>query len=101
LTETQYENSYLVGFQFELLDDDTVYQGSTTITTQTPLNEDNPDHFTEIAKVIYRAINDEHNDNVCKKVVITSIAEDSEEVRAIKQILDGSSLVKNTDDIII
>lgn len=95
-----FENKYLVGFQFQLVDDEEIYQGTTTISTEVPLNEENPDHFQEIAKVLFRAINDEHPDNTCEKVVITSVAEDSEEVRAIKQILDKNSL-RPDDEIII
>lgn len=98
---TEYSNNYLVGFQFELVNDLETYQGTTTISTEEPINEDNQDHFTEIAKTIYKAINDERDGDVCKKVVITSIAEDSDEIRAIKEILDGNNLAKNNNDIII
>lgn len=100
MTTNDFEHKYLVGFQFQLVDDPETYQGTTTISTEIPLNEEDPDHFQEIAKTLFRAINDEHPNNTCDKVAITSVAEDSEEIRAIKNILDNSNLRPN-DDIFI
>lgn len=100
MTET-FNNSYIVGFQFTLSEGDDTYQGTTTIATEEPIDEDNPDHFTEIAKVIYQSINESNPDNPCEKVAITSVAEDSEEIRAIKAILDNSDITKGTDDLFI
>lgn len=101
MTNTEFSNSYIVGFQFKLIDDDEVYQGSTTITTEEPIDENNTEHFQEVAKVIFRAINDSEKDSTCEKVSITSIAEDSDEIRAIKKILDNADLTKESNDIII
>lgn len=101
MTNTEFTNSYIVGFQFKLSDDEETYQGSTTITTEQSIDEDNPEHFQEVAKTIFRAINESNPDNLCEKVSITSIAEDSEEIRAIKKILDNADITRESNDIII
>lgn len=94
------DTPYLITFEFTDLRNDETFKGTVPIKTEEPIDPDNPDHFKEIAKIVYREIN--KNEQVCNKVRIISVAEDSDMVREIREILNGSSIKpEDADDIII
>lgn len=79
------EYDYLVSFEFTHVDDPEPKRGTTSITTEEPIDADNVEHFQEIARTLFNEIEG------CSQMRILSVAEEDDMLRELRDVLNKNA----------
>lgn len=80
------ENKYMVDFEYKHTGTEDFIKGTTMVETDDPIDEDNYEHFNEIAKTLFRQIDG------CTELRLINIVEDEPWLSDLHEILKGDNV---------